>query len=171
MLPNILLPNAQETIVFPSNQVISIPKVNLYFNKWTGILFEDTFNKKPVLDYNGEAVFAELAILRIFQNEGWEGVWVDTYRKKYRIGHWGVNTNAELPAVKQLLLDNIYKINGNRSGCWDVFCWKEDKIIFAEAKRQSKDKIRTTQIKWLEAAFKSGLNQDSFLIVEWLMQN
>jgi disulfide oxidoreductase YuzD len=48
-----------------------------------------------------------------------------------------------------------------------VFCWKEDKVIFAESKRKSKDKIRQTQIHWLETAIKYGFNEKSFLMVEW----
>jgi len=49
----------------------------------------------------------------------------------------------------------------------DVFCWKDDSIIFAESKCLSKDKIRPNQIQWLDAALNYGLKEESFLMVEW----
>lgn len=169
MYPNLLQPNNKEAIVFSTNKVVEIPTVNLSFKKWSGIQPDDTYNNKAVIDFNGEPVFAELASLRIFQNEGWEGVWVDTYRRKYRNSYWENEPVVELPEEKLLLLNNIYKIAGIKSGCWDVFCWKDDEVIFAEAKRHKKDKIRPNQIRWLEAAFQYGLKEDSFLIVEWAL--
>ncbi len=45
--------------------------------------------------------------------------------------------------------------------------WKGKKVMFAELKRFSNDKIRETQVKFLEAALTCGLNKESFLIVEW----
>jgi hypothetical protein len=167
MYPSSLKPNSVETINFSSTKSVRIPKVNLTFNKWAGNPFADTYNNKPVLNFKGEPVFAELAILRIFQSVSWNGVWVDTYRRKYRNGYWEENSIVELPEDKQLLVNNIYKISGIKSGCWDVFCWKDDAVIFAESKRRLKDKIRPNQIQWLEAALKYGLKEDSFLIVEW----
>jgi hypothetical protein len=167
MNPSLLQPNSIESFFFTSNKTVEIPKVNLTFDKWTGNQFEDTYNNKPVLNFEDEPVFAELAILRIFQSEGWNGVWVDTYRRKYRNGYWDENSVVQLPQDKQLSLNNIYKIAGIKSGCWDVFCWKDEEVIFAESKRRMKDKIRANQIQWLEAAFKYGLKEDSFLMVEW----
>ncbi len=167
MRPSLLEPNSVEVFTFPSNQTVTIPKVNILFNQWTGTVLPDTYNNKPVLNFNGEPVFAELAILRIFQNEGWNGVWVDTYRRKCRIGYWGADCLVNLPTDKQLILEDIYKIAGIKSGCWDVFCWKDDEVIFAESKRHKKDKIRPNQVQWLEAALKYGLREDSFLMVEW----
>ena len=167
MYPKLLQPNNTESIVFSTNEVVRIPKVHLTFEKWSGIYPDDTYGNKTVLNFNDEPVFAELAILRIFQKDGWNGVWVDTYGRKYRNSYWGNAPIAELPEEKQLLLNKIYKIAEINSGCFDVFCWNEDRVIFAEAKRQKKDKIRANQIKWLEAAFENGLKEDSFLIVEW----
>jgi hypothetical protein len=167
IIPTLLQPNSIEFFIFNSNQTVEIPKVKITFDKWAGTPFEDTYNNKPVLDFNGEPVFAELAILRIFQSEGWNGVWVDTYRRKYRNGYWDENSLVQLPPAKQLLLNNIYKIAGIKSGCWDVFCWRDDEVIFAESKLRMKDKIRHNQILWLEAALKYGLKEDSFLMVEW----
>ena len=123
----------------------------------------DTFNHKPVLELNGEMVFAELAILRIFQKAGWQGRWIDTYRRKFRIGYWGQNVTEALPPKQRAILDSIL----SKSGCFDVFCWREDAVLFVEAKWKSHDAIRATQRRWLEAALDAGLSKDSFLITEW----
>ncbi|HEX8399953.1 MAG TPA: hypothetical protein VF644_21160 [Pyrinomonadaceae bacterium] len=168
MYPKNLEPNSFETIRLFSGEEIQIPKATPCFEKWSCETLADTYGNKTILNFNGEAVFAELAILRIFQKEGWSGVWVDTYRRKYRTEYWNSTTVIDLPSDKKMILDNIYKVAGSIKGCWDVFCWKEESIIFAESKRLSKDKIRETQIRWLEAALNYGLNKEtSFLIVEW----
>ncbi len=168
MYPKNLEPSSFETIRLFSGEEIQIPKATPCFEKWSGDTLADTYGNKAILNFNGEPVFAELAILRIFQNAGWNGVWVDTYRRKYRTEYWNSKNDVNLPSDKQMLLDNIYKLAGSGNGCWDVFCWRKKTVIFAESKRLSKDKIRETQIKWLEAALKYGLNKEtSFLIVEW----
>jgi hypothetical protein len=37
----------------------------------------------------------------------------------------------------------------------------------SEPPRASRDRIRASQLRWLEAAMGTGLSADSFLIVEW----
>lgn len=87
--------------------------------------------------------------------------------------------NGELRPAKQTvvpiaephlneLLSKIAKQNGNTfAGCWDVFAWKDDAVIFAEGKNRGKDRILDTQRRWLDAALTAGLKEESFLIVEW----
>ncbi len=167
MYPKILQPKSFEFICLSTSEEIQIPKTQPQFEKWSGEMIEDSYGGKTILNVGGEPVFAELAILRAFQKDGWSGVWVDTYSRKYRTEYRKNEIGIELLANKQQLLGRIYKILGAKKGCWDVFCWKEDKIIFAESKRFSKDRIRETQIKFLEAALAYGLHKESFLIVEW----
>lgn len=167
--PKLLTPNLTQSFRFSTGEEIEIPKAEVHFEKWIGEEIEDDYNKKPILCFNSEAVFAELAILRIFQNDGWNGVWVDTYSRKYRTEFWNNKNGVELLPNKQILLDTIYENLGSKKGCWDVFCWKKEAIIFVESKRQSKDKIRESQIAFLEAALTCGLSKESFLIVEWTL--
>jgi len=51
--------------------------------------------------------------------------------------------------------------------CWDVFCWRRERVLFAEAKRASRDHMRRSQLKWLRAALDLRLPVSAFLIVEW----
>ncbi|MGC2238769.1 MAG: hypothetical protein WA584_21620 [Pyrinomonadaceae bacterium] len=166
--PKELKPTLSEIFQLSSNKRIEIPKANIHFEKWFDEKIEDTYGGKTIINFNDEAVFAELAILRIFENNGWSGVWVDTFRKKYRTD-WINKNGVELSSDRQIFLNKIYKNLDSKIGCWDVFCWKEKRVIFVESKRQSKDKIRETQIRFLESALNCGLSKESFLIVEWTL--
>lgn len=164
--PELLSPVTTETLHLPSGTLVGIPKAEPRFLEWQGEFTGDTYGDKPLLDVDGEPMFAELAILRHFQKDGWDGVWVDTFRKKYRTA-WGEASVVRLSGERLQLLKAINQRAGSAYGCFDVFCWKGDRIVFAESKRKLKDSIRETQLIWLEAAIQLGLEPDSFLIVEW----
>jgi hypothetical protein len=73
-----------------------------------------------------------------------------------------------LPPSEHLdLMDRIYDRNGKRSGAFDVLAWKEDSVLFAEAKHGGKDALRPSQISWVEAALDEGVPLESLLVVEW----
>jgi len=164
--PELLKPQSSQPILLPSGREIQLPKATPIFRRWRGDMPADTFNHKPVLDFDGEMVFAELAILRIFQKAGWRGRWIDSYRHKYRVGYWGENVTEPLPPKQFAILDSIRA--GCFGGCFDVFCWRDCAILFAESKWKGHDAFRSTQRCWLEAALLSVANLSaSFLIVEW----
>lgn len=147
---------------------VSIQKYFLTFIPWKGAPIPNTYNNKPVIDWNGEPVFAELAVLRLFQSHGWEGVWVDSYRRKYRIGLPDVAEPIELPQKQQELIESIKARTGRSGGCWDVFVWKDDQFLFIELKRQKKDAIQNSQRLWLEKSLESDLTADNFAFLEWI---
>lgn len=162
--PNKLTPTGTEELQLPSGAVVQIPKATPTFLKWNGPPPDDTYGSKAVLDLAGEPVFAEIAILRLLQSDGWQGVWIDTYRHKYRIS---IDRFIELPQERQDFLETIYARAGSESGSFDVFAWREDAVLFAESKRFKRDQIRDTQLRWLQAALEVGLVLGVFLIVEW----
>ena len=141
-------------------------KASPLIEEWSGIEPSDAYGRWPILSLNGRPQFAELASLRILEDDGWSGVWVDIYRNKCRTAYWPKN-EVELPPKQQQLLQRIYEKAGSNKGCWDVFCWREEMYLFAESKRQGHDRIRDTQRQWLEAAIKCNLSLTSFLIVGW----
>lgn len=167
--PRLLQPKYAEPISLSSGSTVEIPKTTLVFNRWTGVPIADTYGGKPVLDFAGEPVFAELAVLRAFQTSGWSGAWVDTYRQKYRIGYWKESSEIALPPEQEAFLERIHGQVGMSKGCWDVFCWQGTRRMFVEVKQLGRDQIRDTQRRWLEAALCIGLPLESFLIVEWSM--
>ena len=164
--PSSLTPIEKEIIALPSGKTAQIPKTRPIFDSWKGNLGNDNYGSKPVLCYKGKPFFAELIILEFLKEDGWNGVWVDTFRHKYRTSYWP-NNEIVLPSKPEELLQSIYHRAGSTKGCWDVFCWKEDLYLFAESKRHDKDRIRDTQKRWLDAALVDGLPLTSFLLVEW----
>jgi len=156
-----------EMFSLSSGNQVAIQKYFLTFNLWKGAPISNTYNGKAIIDWNGEPVFAELAVLRLFQSYGWAGVWVDSYRRKYRVGLPDVVEPIELPEKQRGLIDSIRTKTGRSGGCWDVLAWKGDMTLFVELKRQKKDSIQSTQIEWLAAALESCLTTDNFALVEW----
>lgn len=155
-----------ETLTLPNGGIVHLNKIEMHFHAWTGVPIADAYGNKAVLDVDGEPLFAELAILRELEKKGWHGVWVDTYRQKFRRAM--PPTMAELPASAMAVLNSIVSANaGRRSGCFDVFVWKDNEFLFAESKRKGRDRIRTSQLRWLQAALQTGLPITSFRIVEW----
>lgn len=162
--------SGSEKFSLSSGKQVPIQKYFLTFNPWKGASIPNTYNNKPVIDWNGEPVFAELAVLQLFQSYGWSGVWVDTYRKKFRIGLPDVADPIDLPAKQKKIFDSIQGKTGKSGGCWDVFVWKGDQLIFAELKRLKKDKIQSSQNEWLKASLARGLKPENFALIEWSLR-
>lgn len=177
MYPKILQPTDTEPFHI-DNITIDVPKCFVTFDKWTGIPVKETFGGKPILNVSDRPMFAELAIMTHFLNSGWQTRWVETYGKKEPIclTEWKddkYKNQIHVPFLDDKIsniLADIAKLNNNSySGCWDVVASKDDQIIFAESKRTKKDSIRSTQINWLTAGLKYGLQPNNFLVVQWDM--
>lgn len=126
---------------------------------------------EEVLDSGGEPTFAEIRILRLLEKAGWVGVWVDTFRRTYRKRYWQKEEPVELPTSKQQLISEVEEENGSASGCFDIYCWRGQAVLFAEAKRKNNDSIRETQRQWVESALSTGVPLNSLLVVEWDLQS
>ncbi len=160
-----------EIFTLSSGVSVLVQKYFLHFKPWMGASIPNTYNGKAVIDWNGEPVFAELAVLRMFQSEGWSGVWVDSYRRKYRTGLPDVTDPVDLPEPQKQLIETIRSKTGKHGGCWDVFLWKGDEVLFIELKRLKKDKIQESQTGWFEKTLESEVSKDSFAILEWNIEN
>jgi hypothetical protein len=148
---------------------IKIGRVTPAFPLWSGELPTDTYGGKPLINLNGNATFAELYLLSLMQSAGWQGVWIDSYRRKFRTGYWGVEPESELPIYPQQTIAKILGHTNFPRTCWDLACWEEaGPIVFIEAKQLGKDVIRESQIGFLGKALISGFKPDQFLIVEWV---
>ncbi|MEW6605021.1 MAG: hypothetical protein AB1351_10115 [Thermoproteota archaeon] len=181
LYPSAFKPAKYQKIKLMDGRVEEIPKVSLTLNQWKGAHITNTFGCKPIVEYAGEWMFAELAIKhKVTETKGWSAQWIEG---KYYLERW-VDTPfehqdkklvGELPPSK-LLSDidsrccNLYSAHkpGSYSGCWDVLAWNDDgRILFIESKRRNKDRIRDTQRRWLTSALQIGLPRCDFLIVEW----
>lgn len=175
--PSKLIPNSIETVEIDANE-IQIPKCNLILEKWTGAPLNYSFGNKPLVKFQEQPMFAEMAIVQLFYEEQWDVRWIETYgRPKLNpifLTHWKDDElkNQEHVEIKDerilKILQKIAKINLNKfGGIWDVVAWKNENIIFAECKRQKKDTIQSTQKNWFKAAVEYGLTQENFLMIEW----
>jgi len=63
-------------LTLPSGKSVAIPRCGYVFSPWRGTPILDTYGGKAVLDWSGNPVFAELAILGVFERAGWDGVWL-----------------------------------------------------------------------------------------------
>jgi hypothetical protein len=175
-------------ITFPAGRVIAeVPAAFLRFPMWQGEPFVDDFGKKSsaMIDLNGEHLFAELAVLRLLEKDGWEGRWVNTYGGKGEV--WKYLTRwDDVPRAEQKtrpiqadeprqLLARLAGFNKPRryKGCWDVFAWRGDAIAFVECKRttpKSTDVVSKEKEEWVRSALFLGdprLTVDSFCFVQW----
>jgi protein-S-isoprenylcysteine O-methyltransferase Ste14 len=153
-------------LTLPSGKSVAIPRCSYLFSEWRGAPILDTYGGKALLNSDGKPVFAELAILGVLERAGWDGVWVDTYRRKFRRSM--PPESSKLPPHALELYERICRANGGKaSGCFDVFAWKDGEYVFVESKRKSKDSIQRTQKAWVEAALATGIELGSLLICEW----
>jgi hypothetical protein len=175
--PKTLVPDHEEAFEL-EGQIYSVPGVSLEFVKWDGLAIANTFGGKPLIDYEGKPMFAELAIQRMAVAGGWSARWVETYASKsdspYFFTDW-----LDVPLPKQIvapledlpqqeLLARVWGENNKSfSGCWDVIAWKGSRTLFLESKRKKKDSVRGTQLRWLRAGLAAGLKPENFLIVQW----
>lgn len=157
-----------EQLSFDENSTIVLQKYNFKFEPWSSDHNLHTYGGKAILEYNNEPLFAELVILRLLEKQGFKGAWVDTYSNKF----WQRLPHISLPVILDSRLTQIYEsirqANDNRSsGCFDIIAYREEQVFFAELKRRKKDRIRTSQIRWLQAALSAGYQLQDFIICEW----
>ena len=170
-LPSQLHPTEKVEILLLNGEAAILPLCHPVFSEWAGALPRFDYGKKPVLEYKGEACFAELVILRLLLERGWEGAWVETYGGTHYLRSmpeaWNLKSgNVTIPEIMELLLKRIWKA-GNTTACFDVFAWQGNQIVFCEAKRSGKDRLTSAQLKFIQGALACGVSQDVMLIVEW----
>jgi hypothetical protein len=178
----------QTPVRFPAGRVIAdVPAVFLRFPMWQGAPFVDDFSRKSaaMIELNGEHLFAELAVLRLLRDDGWDGRWVNTYSGGKEV--WKFLTAWEdVPRAEQKtrpiaddeprqILARIAGFNKPRryKGCWDVFAWRASQLAFVAAKRVARKTgglVSKDQEEWLRSALFLGdprLTVDSFCFVQW----
>ncbi len=78
LYPSLLRPTTTESILVQGQELL-IPKVELTLRSWTGASILNTFGGKPLLDFGGRPVFAEICAYKLARLSGWETRWVETY--------------------------------------------------------------------------------------------
>ena len=100
------------------------------------------WSRKPKFAVNASRSCAELAIVYHLRNEGWHGVWVNSFGPRELRSEWfpapAARTLAETgaPAWAVEAFDRLRAANGGSlGGFFDVFAWREPgEVRFYEAK-------------------------------------
>jgi hypothetical protein len=181
LLPRELEPTTGLRVDLPSGSVV-IPMALPSFRRWPTDRPKpaDTKGNKPLVEVAGHPSFGELAILSVLVRDGWDGRWIDNYPlpPTFRRAYWDASfaklsreqANVSLPVAPRAAYESICgRANDSRGGgAWDVIAWRDDEMVFIEAKkRASGDKIRPGQLRWLDAALQLGVPRECFLFVEW----
>ena len=125
-----------------------------------------SYAEKPLVTFNGAAMFGELAVLRWLEVDGWEGVWLDTANGR-KAWHDMPTRHAAvaLPPDKQALYDRIVEANGGRaSGTFDVMAWRDKQTIFVEYEGPGEARHKNAGA-WIAAALDEGVSPNDLLIV------
>lgn len=142
-----------------------IPKFLMHFRK---VGANPAFGNKPIVEWDGEPVYPELAVARLLEKNGFDAVWIDNYRGKF----WAsMSQQRTLPDAAREAYARILQANGGkRGGFWDVMAWKESAFVFVELKQNTaecKDRISEKQRNWLQAALRAGFAETCFSVCEW----
>lgn len=157
----------QEPFAGPEGGMM-IPKFSMHFRK---VGTDPAFGNKPIVEWDGESFYPELALVQLLKNSGFDAVWIDSYRGKF----WdGMSVERQLPDAMRSAYESILRENGGRrGGFWDVMAWKESEFVFIELKQNTaecKDRISEKQRNWLQAALRAGFAESCFFVCEWNYQ-
>jgi hypothetical protein len=160
---------ATPTVLPKANRTIEISTSRRQEQRWAGATpewFRAVPNKR-VLQFGGQPMWAEFILLRLLESDGWAGVWVKNWGGR---AFWHNPLEpVELPPAATLLFRRIEeRTEGRGGGCWDIFAWREEDILFIESKQSGRDRLQLTQRIWLESALHESIPLSSFAIVEWL---
>lgn len=179
LYPEGLEPDREELI--PGLEV-TVPSINLVFKRWRGKPIRDDFGGKPVVDYEGRPMFAEIAIVQMAVKAGWSAFWQQAYPLRqsgpYYYADWRedaarkdqATTSSLDSSFHQDLQARIARYNSNSyRGCWDIIAWNgEGRTLYIESKQFKTDSIRDSQVRWFSACLSAGLKKrENFLVVQW----
>ena len=119
---------------------------------------------KPPLSFDGRVLYPEFILLRLVERAGWSGCWVNNWLGRF----WrDIDVEVTLPPRQAAHFRQIEACAGGRKGAWDVFAWRGDEVLFVESKQLAQDRLRPTQLAWLECGLELGIPPSSFVILEW----
>lgn len=119
-----------------------------------------TYRSKPLVSADGDAVFGEIAILIHLRKDGWDGVWVDTFHRRFwrDMPHRSERLDASsLPGAVRHLVERIRALRGGLlGGFFDVLAWRGGEILCVEYKGPG-DRPNRNEGKWIDAALDAGV--------------
>jgi len=125
-----------------------------------------SYTAKPLVSVKGDAMFGELAVVRLLEADGWDAVWVDTFHRELWRAMPHRALPVALPAAIQARFDAIVAANdGRTAGCFDVLAWRGERVAFVDY-REAGDSPNRGAARWIEAAIEAGVGVGDLWIVE-----
>jgi hypothetical protein len=154
---------------------VDVPTVRLRFREWKGPGpkrtwaqgWSDTYGKPLVVGGDDEPSVVEIEIVRRLSHAGWEAAWIDTLGKAPAWMRPWTDRGIGLPTAIAGIVARLRAASAPDGRPWDVVAWREDRVLFLDAKRRQHDRIRPSQVAWLDAAVRQRLPEVGFGIVEW----
>lgn len=157
-------------VTLPSGRVVQLRELRVIFGRATPDRLPEgalaaSYTGKPLVSFDGAAMFGELALLRWLEVDGWQGAWLDTAhdRKAWR----EMPTRAHpvtLPQHAQTLYDAIVALNdGRASGAFSVMAWRSGQIIFVDYHDGGETMPRSRR-RWMDAALDAGVAPADLLL-------
>jgi hypothetical protein len=152
------------TRVAVRRQPIDVRTLHVRFGRATPDRLPDgvlptTYTSKPLVSVGGDAMFGELAVVRVLEQDGWDAVWVDTFhgRRFWRaMPHRSMA--VALPTPARARYDAIVAANeGKASGFFDVLAWRDGQFAHLEYKGAG-DRANRNEARWIEAALAAGVS-------------
>jgi hypothetical protein len=130
---------------------------------------DEGYAAHPQVTHERDALFPELALLSLFQKEGWDGAWADTAHRKFFTIMPNKSKGITLDArVNQTLARISGASAAGRCECWSLVLWQGKTQLFIEMLESAADgSFRRGRLEWLRAALRCGLSQNQFIVVEW----
>jgi hypothetical protein len=157
--------------VLPSGRVVRLRRLCVRFGTASPDRLKPgalpaTYVAKPLVTFNGAAMFGELAVLRWLETDGWEGAWLDTAHGRKVWRHMPTRSAPiALPTSPRALCERIIALNAGRaSGTFDVIAWRGDHTIFVEYQGPG-DRASKSQGAWIDAALAAGVSPNDLLFV------
>ncbi|AIF82309.1 hypothetical protein NTE_00227 [Candidatus Nitrososphaera evergladensis SR1] len=164
---------------------VSVPATNIVFKRWKGKPIKDDMAGKPVVEYEGKPMFAELAIVKMAVRSGWSAFWQKAYPVRqsgpYYYSEWRedvprkdqVTSSSLNSAYQEQVQASIARYNGNSfRGCWEVIAWNKGRTLYMKSMQSKKDTIRDNQVRWFSASLSAGLRRkENFLVVNWQFED
>ncbi len=175
-LPASLEYRDEARVELPRRGEVPVARFAVRFNaspKPVGTGFQQAWAAKPQVSCDGQAMFPEIAVLTLFQKEGWDGAWADVARRRYFNRMPTLSKGVTLDAyVAQLLARVASAGEGTGAACWELILWHGRSLFFAAVRdsatlAQGGPLLRKAETAWMEAGLRSGLAPQQFVLVEW----